>query len=91
LATVEKRTISLPSDQAGYIDAQVASGLYASASEVVRAGLRALQERDAVIERWLQDQVAPVYDAMQSDQTRAIRAGDVLQKLRTHHAHRLTD
>ena len=46
MAAVQKRTISLPVEQASYIDAQVAKGAYASASEVVRAGLRALQDRD---------------------------------------------
>jgi antitoxin ParD1/3/4 len=91
MAHVEKRTISLPADQAGYIEAQVASGLYASASEVVRAGLRALQERDAVIDRWLNEQVAPVFDAMQADPSRAIPAGEVAQNLRAHHARRLKD
>lgn len=91
MAHVEKRTISLPVDQASYIDAQVTSGLYASASEVVRAGLRALQERDAVVERWLQAQVALVYDAMQADPSRAIPAEAVLQSLRAQHAKRLKD
>lgn len=91
MAHVEKRTISLPSDQAGYIEAQVASGLYASASEVVRAGLRALQERDAVIDRWLHEQVAPVFDAMQADPSRAIGADEVAQNLRAHHARRLKE
>ncbi len=38
MAAVEKRTISLPAEQAGYIDALVAEGTYASASEVVRRG-----------------------------------------------------
>ncbi len=38
---IEKRTVSLPSDQAAFIDAKVSSGDYASVSEVVRAGLRA--------------------------------------------------
>ncbi len=47
MPVVEKRTISLPAAQARFIDALVKGGAYASASEVVRAGLRALQERDA--------------------------------------------
>ncbi len=45
----EKRTFSLPAEHMTFIDEQVASGSYASASEVVRAGLRALQERDAAV------------------------------------------
>jgi antitoxin ParD1/3/4 len=45
-----KRTFSLPEEQARFIDRQVASGGYASGSEVVRAGLRALQERDAAVD-----------------------------------------
>ena len=83
---VEKRTISLPSMQARYIDALVESGTYASASEVVRAGLRALQERDAVVERWLRDEVIPVYDAMQADPSRGIAPDQVLAAMRAHHA-----
>lgn len=46
----DKRRFSLPAEQTGYIDTLVASGTYASGSEVVRAGLRALQERDAAVE-----------------------------------------
>ncbi|MFZ4072409.1 MAG: ribbon-helix-helix domain-containing protein [Caulobacterales bacterium] len=38
-----KRTISLPEDPASVIDAKVAWGDYASASEVILAGLRALK------------------------------------------------
>ena len=85
----EKRTVSLPAEQASYIDALVASGAYASASEVVRAGLRALQERDAVVERWLREDVAPVYDAMQSDPARGLSAEEVLAAIHTRHAARV--
>jgi antitoxin ParD1/3/4 len=77
-----KRSFTLPSQQAEYIDAKVASGAYASASDVVRAGLRALQERDAAIERWLANEVAPVYDAMKADPSRAIPAETVFSNLR---------
>ncbi|MBK1992609.1 type II toxin-antitoxin system ParD family antitoxin, partial [Campylobacter sp. 2018MI35] len=44
MAKASKRTFSLPEEQAAYIDAKVDDGTYASASEVVKAGLRALQE-----------------------------------------------
>jgi antitoxin ParD1/3/4 len=89
MSSAEKRTFSLPSEQAGYIDALVASGAYASGSEVVRAGLRALQERDAAVERWLQDEVAQTYDAMQSDPSRAVPAADVFATIRARHADRV--
>ena len=51
MSATAKRTFSLPAEQADFIDSQVKSGTYASGSEVVRAGLRALQERDAAVER----------------------------------------
>jgi antitoxin ParD1/3/4 len=67
MAKVQKRTFSLPEDQSAYIDAKVAAGGYASSSEVVREGLRALQEKDALIERWLQEEVVPSYDKWVAD------------------------
>ena len=91
MSKIEKRTISLPGEQAAFIDAKVAAGDYASVSEVVRAGLRALRERDEAVERWLQDQVAPTFDAMAADPSRAIPAADVFADLRARHARRLRD
>ena len=85
----EKRTFSLPAEQAGYIDALVASGTYASGSEVVRAGLRALQERDVAVEKWLREEVVGVYDAMKADPDRAISAAQVFATIRARHADRI--
>ncbi|WP_316016082.1 type II toxin-antitoxin system ParD family antitoxin [Roseobacter sp. HKCCA0434] len=82
--------MSLPEEHAAFIDQMVASGAYASGSEVVRAGLRALQERDAAVDRWLREEVAPVYDAMQADPGRARGLKDVFSDIRKHHAKRLT-
>jgi antitoxin ParD1/3/4 len=84
-----KRTFSLPAEQATYIDTLVASGTYATASEVVRAGLRALQERDQAVERWLRDEVAHVYDAMKANPERAIPADQVFSNIRAYHTARL--
>jgi antitoxin ParD1/3/4 len=89
MGPVQKRTFSLPAKQAKFIDTQVRAGAYASASEVVRAGLRALQERDAAVEEWLRSEVAPVYDAMKADPTRGIPAERVFADLRAHHARKL--
>jgi antitoxin ParD1/3/4 len=84
----EKRTISLPSEQSRYIDRLVDSGAYSTASEVVRAGLRALEERDEAVERWLREDVAAAYDALQADPSRAIPASQVFAALRDHHRDR---
>ena len=89
MAAAEKRTFSLPSEQAHYIDRLVSSGTYASGSEVIRAGLRALQERDAAVERWLREEVVPVAAAMQADPSRAIPAETVFGKVRALHAQRM--
>jgi antitoxin ParD1/3/4 len=88
MAAVEKRTFSLPPEQARYIDDLVASGVYATSSEVIRAGLRALQERDAAVGRWLRDEVAPVAIAMHADPGGAIPAEQVFEEIRSLHARR---
>ena len=89
MAHVEERTISLPAEQAGYVDALVASGRYGSISAVVRAGLRALQVHDVAVERWLTQEVATTYDAMCRDPSRAVPAETVEQVVLAHHAQQM--
>ena len=91
MSNIQKRSFSLPTEHSEFIDSLVASGAYASGSEVVRAGLRALQERDAAVERWLHDEVAPVYDAMKTDPSRGVSAEEAFAAVRARHAARLKD
>ena len=76
MTDTEKRTVNLPGEYAAFIDQMVAKGAYASADEVVCAGLSALHEHDGAIERWLHEEVAPVYDKLveNPDRTRPARA-----------------
>lgn len=89
MSATEKRTISLSVEQASYIDSLVASGGYATASDVVHAGLQALQGRDATVERWLREEVVPTYDAMRANPARGVSASQVTAALDAHHAERL--
>ena len=82
MAKVAHRTFSLSGKYADFIDAKVAAGAYGSASGVVSAGLRALQERDAAMERWLKQDVAPTYDAMKANRARGIPAKKVFSEVR---------
>ncbi|MDB5527274.1 MAG: type toxin-antitoxin system ParD family antitoxin [Devosia sp.] len=63
MSKVRKRTFSLTQQQSTYIDTVVASGGYASGSEVIREGIRILQERELKLQKWLKNEVAPEYDA----------------------------
>jgi len=60
---------------------RVRSGEYASESEVIREGLRALFARDQAIEAWLRDEVAAAYDAVVADPSRAVTAQRVRARL----------
>ena len=52
------RNVSLPPELEEYIDAKVASGEYAHASEVVREGLRTLMREEAEKLEWLRNAIA---------------------------------
>lgn len=84
MSGIDKRTFSLQSEQTAFIDAKVKSGGYASASEVVRAGLRALRERDDAVELWLKEEVGPTYDAVKSGKSKTLPVGDVFDDIRAH-------
>ena len=52
---------------AEFVDREVASGHYASDSEVIRDGIRALQARNSAYERWLREEVTATYDKVKAD------------------------
>ena len=60
-------SITLPHDMAQMVKKKVSSGAYATESEVIRDGLRALRLQDGALERWLRTEGVARYDAYQHD------------------------
>lgn len=72
MRTTRQMSVTLPIEMADMVRAKVERGDYASESEVIREGLRAMQEKDAAIERWLREEVVPAYDAYMADSSRGV-------------------
>lgn len=85
MRTTRQFSITLPNDMADVVKAKVAAGEYATESEVIRDGLRTLLARDRAVESWLHNQVAPAYDALKADPSRAVSANDVRAALAAQH------
>ena len=85
MRTTQQMSITLPNEMADAVKAKVRTGEYASESEVIRDGLRALMARDRAIESWLHNQVGPAYDALKADPLRAVTADQVRARLAAEH------
>lgn len=67
------------------VEARVRSGAYSSTSDVLRAGLRALEREEAAIDAVLRHKVQQALD----DPRASIPADQVFAELRAHHAERM--
>jgi antitoxin ParD1/3/4 len=83
--TTQQFSITLPNEMAEAVKSKVAAGEYASESEVIRDGLRALLARDRAVETWLHEQVGPAYDALKADRSRAVSTAEVRAMLAAEH------
>ncbi len=81
MRSTQQISVTIPKEMAAQIKARVASGEYASESEVIRDGLRALQAREKAVDDWLRSDIAPVYDAMKADPLRGRSLKDVRKTL----------
>ena len=78
-------SIMLPPDLAELVENKVKSGAYASVSDVIEDGVRALIERDAPFETWLREEVGPRYDRMMADPSRGVPAEKVVENIVSRH------
>lgn len=85
MRSTQQFSITLPNDMADLVRAKVAAGEYATESEVIREGLRALLARDRAVENWLKEQVGPAFDALRADPSRAVDIKGVRARLTSEH------
>lgn len=86
MRTTQQLSVTLPTEMAQAVKEKVRTGEYASESEVIRDGLRALLARDRAVESWLREQVIPAYDALKADPSRAVTADQIRARLAAKHA-----
>ena len=85
MRTTQQFSITLPNEMADIIKTKVAAGEYASESEVIRDGLRALMARDRAVDNWLLQEVGPAYDALKANPARAISIDQLRAALSAEH------
>jgi antitoxin ParD1/3/4 len=82
MRSTQQFSITLPHDMAEVVERKIQSGAYASVSEVMRDGVRALIERDAAVERWLREEVISAHAEHLADPLRAVSAEEVLPRIK---------
>lgn len=85
MRTTQQFSITLPNEMADIIKTKVAAGEYATESEVIRDGLRALMARDRAVDNWLMQEVGPAYDALKANPARGVTADQLRATLAAEH------
>lgn len=80
--------VSLTPELERYINEKVASGLYHSASEVIREGLRLLKDQDALREIRLNELRQQIQTGINSGEPQPLNLDDVIERGKKRHAQR---
>lgn len=82
MRTTQQFSITLPLDMADLVESKIKSGAYASVSEVMRDGIRALIERDMALERWLREEVVAGHNEYLADPSKGVPADKLLESIK---------
>ena len=69
--------VTLPRETLDFVHRKVASGEFASESEVILEGIAALQDKDAGFERWAREVGVPAYERLLADPSRGVSLDQV--------------
>lgn len=91
MRSTQQMSITLPIEMAALVKAKVSAGEYATESEVIRDGLRALLARDRAMQDWLRNDVVPAAAALAADPSLALSGDQVRQHLATKRQRKAAD
>ena len=80
--------VSLTPELEKYVSEKVESGLYHSASEVIREGLRLLKDQDALRKVRLHEVRQQIQEGMNSGESQPLNVEEVIDRGRKRHAQR---
>jgi putative addiction module CopG family antidote len=81
MRSTQSLSITLPAEMAEMVKSKVASGEYATESEVISEGLRTLLDHDAAMETWLVEEVVPTLEEMEAHPERLLMPEEVTRRL----------
>ena len=90
MRSTQQFSITLPVEMAELVERKIQSGAYATVSEVMRDGLRALMEREAAVERWLREEVVAGHAEYMADPSKGVPADQVLGRIKARRAAKLS-
>ena len=86
MRSTQQFSITLPVEMAELVERKIQSGAYATVSEVMRDGLRALMEREAAVERWLREEVVAGHAEYMADPSKGVPADQILGRIKARRA-----
>jgi antitoxin ParD1/3/4 len=81
MRSTQQFSVTLPHEMAELVRKKVESGEYASESEVIRDGLRALEMHNKALEAWLRNEAIPALAALKAEPTKARTVEQVRESL----------
>ena len=81
MSSTQHLSITLSDEMASNVRAKVASGEYASESDVIQEALRTVYSHEQSLEDWLRHQVAASYDALRANPETGIPLEEVRTRL----------
>lgn len=88
MRTTQQFSITLPLEMAEIVERKIKSGAYASVSEVMRDGVRALLDREAAVEKWLREEVVGGHREYLADPSKGVPAEAILERIKARRAAR---